>query len=127
MEKHINTIAILHIGLSILNLIFALLIFTTLKVIIGFIDDQGAEMILSIIANIFAILFIILSLPGILAGIGLYRRHEWARIVTLVLSVFHLFAFPIGTAIGIYSIWGLVQPEVIAEFNKPANYSQRNY
>lgn len=127
MGKHINTVAILHIGLSIFNLIIALLIFTTFKMIIGFVNDQGADMILSIIANVFAILFIILSLPGILAGIGLYRRQEWARIVILILSVFHLFAFPIGTAVGIYSIWALVQPEAIAEFNKPIDFSQRNY
>lgn len=127
MGKHINTIAILHVGLSIISLIIALLIFTVFKVIMGFVDDQGANIILSIIANVLAVIFIILSLPGILAGIGLYRRQEWARIVILVLSVFHLVNFPIGTAIGIYSIWALVQPEVVAEFNQPTDYSQRSY
>jgi hypothetical protein len=47
---------------------------------------------------------------------GLYKRKEWARILTLVLSIVEIFSFPFGTAIGIYSIWALIQPETVAEF-----------
>ncbi len=118
MEKHINVAAALQIGLSVFNLIIALLIFTVLKLIIGFVDNAESEMVLSIIANVIAIVFILISLPGIFAGIGLYKRHEWARILTLVLSVIEIFNFPFGTAIGIYSIWALIQPEAIAEFTE---------
>ena len=119
MEKHINIVAALQIGLSIFNLLIALLIFTLFKLIIGFVDDADSEMVLSIIANVVAIVFIIVSLPGIFAGLGLFKRQEWARILTLVLSVIEVFIFPIGTGIGIYSIWTLVQPEIVAEFNPP--------
>ena len=119
MEKHINIVAALQIGISIFNLLIALLIFTLFKLIIGFVDDSGSEMVLSIIANVVAIVFIIISLPGIFAGLGLFKRQEWARILTLVLSVISIFNFPIGTGVGIYSIWALVQPEVVAEFNPP--------
>ena len=119
MEKHINIVAALQIGISIFNLLIALLIFTLFKLIIGFVDDSGGEMVLSTIANVVAIVFIIVSLPGIFAGLGLFKRQEWARILTLVLSVISIFNFPIGTGVGIYSIWALVQPEVVAEFNPP--------
>lgn len=116
MEKHINIVAALQIGLSIFSLLIALLIFTVLKLVGGFVDDANATTILSIIADVLAILFIITSIPGILAGIGLYKRKEWARILTLIISVIEIFNFPFGTAIGIYSIWALIQPETIAEF-----------
>ncbi|MFA5328781.1 MAG: hypothetical protein WC384_13395 [Prolixibacteraceae bacterium] len=119
MEKHINIVAALQIGLSIFNLLIALLIFTVLKLVIGFVDDSSGEMVLSIVANVIAIVFIILSVPGILAGLGLYKRQEWARILTLVLSIIQVFSFPFGTAIGIYSIWALIQPETVAAFEKP--------
>ena len=118
MEKHINVAAALQIGLSVFNLIIALLIFTELKLIIGVVDNAESEMVISIIANVIASVFILISLPGIFAGIGLYKRHEWARILTLVLSVIEIFNFPFGTAIGIYSIWALIQPEAIAEFTE---------
>ncbi|HEY3369199.1 MAG TPA: hypothetical protein VGK10_00040 [Prolixibacteraceae bacterium] len=116
MEKHINTVAALQLGLSIFNLLIALTLYSILKLIGGFIDDPSGEMVLSIIANIASTILIILSVPGIIAGMGLYKRKEWARILTLILSVIGIFNFPFGTAIGIYSIWVLIQPESVAAF-----------
>ena len=118
MERNINAVAALQIGISIFNLVIAFLIFTVLKLIGGFTDEPNEGWILSLIADAIAIVFIVISVPGILAGMGLYKRREWARILTLVLSVIELFSFPIGTAIGIYSIWALIQPEVVNEFNR---------
>lgn len=118
MEKHINIVAALQIGLSIFNLVIAFLIFTVLKLVGGFVDEPNANTILSLIADILAIIFIVVSIPGILAGMGLYKRKEWARVLTLVLSIIEIFSFPFGTAIGIYSIWALIQPETINEFGK---------
>ncbi len=119
MEKHINVVAALQIGLSIFNLLIAFFIFTILKLVGGFVDDANGATILSLIADILAIVLIIVSIPGIFAGIGLYKRKEWARILTLVLSVIEIFSFPFGTAIGIYSIWALIQPETITAFGNP--------
>ena len=122
MEKHINIVAALQIGLSIFNLLIAFLIFTVLKLVGGFVDDANGATILSLIADVLAIVFIVISIPGILAGMGLYKRREWARVLTLILSVVEIFSFPFGTAIGIYSIWVLIQPETITEFNNtPTN------
>jgi len=118
MEKHINIVAALQIGLSIFNLLIAFLIFTVLKLVGGFVDDANGATILSLIADILAIVFIIISVPGILAGMGLYKRKEWARVLTLILSVIEIFSFPFGTAIGIYSIWALTQPETVTAFGK---------
>jgi len=118
MEKHINIVAALQIGLSIFNLLIAFLIFTVLKLVGGFVDDANGVTILSLIADILAIVFIVISVPGILAGMGLYKRKEWARILTLILSIVEIFSFPFGTAIGIYSIWALIQPETIAAFSQ---------
>lgn len=116
MEKHINTVVTLQIALCIFNLIMALTLYSFLKLIGGFIDEPSGEMVLTIIANIAATILVILSIPGIIAGLGLYRRKEWARILTLILSVIGIFNFPFGTAIGIYSIWVLIQPETVAAF-----------
>jgi phage shock protein PspC (stress-responsive transcriptional regulator) len=118
MEKHINVVAVLQIGLSIFGVIVAIAVYTILNVVGNFTDDQEANFILKIIANVIATFFIILSIPGIIGGIGLLKRKEWARVLVLILSVLHLFRFPVGTAVGIYSIWALVQPEIVAVFDK---------
>ena len=116
MEKHINIVAALQIGLSILRLIIVAVIFSVLHIIGDFSGEPEAEIVLSIIANIIMVVFVILSIPGILAGIGLFKRKEWARILTLIISVINLLNFPIGTAVGVYSIWALSQSETVEFF-----------
>ncbi|NQU55277.1 MAG: hypothetical protein HQ522_22390 [Bacteroidetes bacterium] len=116
MERHINVVAALQIGYSILGLVIGIILFTVLHFVGDFVDEHEAEMVLSIVANIMIVMFVVLSIPGIIAGMGLFKRKEWARILTLILSVLHLLSFPIGTAVGIYSIWALVQPENVEAF-----------
>lgn len=118
MEKHINIVAALQIGLSILGVLTGIFIYVLLYFIGDFSNDSEAQFILSIIANVLIIFLIVLSLPGIIAGIGLFKRKEWARILTLIISVLDLINFPIGTAVGVYSIWALVQPEVVEQFKQ---------
>ncbi len=123
MEKHINVVAALHIGLSILGIIIGGIVYTVLFFVKDIAGDPDAEIVLTIVSNVIMVLLIILSLPGIIAGIGLFKRKEWARILTLIISVIDLFNIPLGTAVGVYSIWALVQPEVVEQFKtqKPEN------
>lgn len=116
MERHINVVAALRIGFSILGLLIGGIVFTVLYLIRDFVDENDAELVLAIIANVIMTIVVVLSIPGIIAGIGLFKRKEWARILTLVLSVLDLFNIPIGTAVGAYSIWALAQPETVELF-----------
>ncbi len=56
-------------------------------------------------AVLFGILFLVLAVLYLFGGLGLWRHKEWARILTIVLSVLSLFSFPIGTIIGAIGIW----------------------
>jgi O-antigen/teichoic acid export membrane protein len=116
MERHINVVAALQIGLAIFGLFIAGLIFTFFHLLGDFVDDNEAQLVLGIVANVIMVVSVIFSLPGILAGYGLFKRKEWARVLTLILSVINLMSFPLGTAVGIYSIWALVQTDVVEEF-----------
>ncbi len=124
MERHIAIVAVLRLGLSILGLITGVVLYVLLSAFGYLVDDVQLKTVLSIIVNIAMVVLIVLSIPGIIAGIGLLKRKEWARILTLILSALDLVNFPLGTALGIYSIWALVQPEVVAEFkNTNSNVS----
>jgi len=123
MEKHITTVAALHIGLSIFGIIIGAFIFIFLTAI-GFVSrDEEALAILAAIGTIVGIFLFVLSVPGIIGGIGLLKRKEWARILILVVSAIDLINIPIGTALGVYSIWVLVNDETVklfsAAFMKP--------
>lgn len=123
MEKHINIVASLQIGLSILGILIGIFVFTILYFVGDIAVDEQAQFILYIVSRVLAGFIFFMSIPGLVAGIGLFKRKEWARILTLIISVLSLLNFPLGTAVGVYSIWALVNPEVIDQFKRETNGS----
>lgn len=119
MEKHLNVVAALQIGFGIFWIVAGGILLFILSLIGGFVDDKDARFILPLIGQIVAAFLFLTSIPGVIAGIGLLKRKEWGRIITLILSVIGIMNFPIGTVVGIYSIWVLVQDETVSLF-KPA-------
>lgn len=120
MEKHVKLVGILYIVLSILGLVGAIALYGVLRLIGNLSDDADANMVLNIVANVVAVVLLVCSIPGILGGWGLLKHKEWARILIIILSILNLLNFPLGTALGIYSIWTLVQAETSALFSKQA-------
>ncbi len=50
-------------------------------------------------------------------GAGLRRPREWARAIGLVLGAINLFLFPLGTALGIYTLWVLLSDQTRSVFH----------
>jgi len=127
MERHINLIGILWIVLGGLSLVFGLMGFLVLFGI-SFIPDMGREapFILRTVGSVAVFFFALLGLPKIIAGIGLLKKKEWGRILTLIVSFISLLNFPLGTAIGIYSIIILVKEESIQYFKSPVPKEENN-
>lgn len=119
MKSHITIIGIIRIGLSAFWLLSGCLVFSLLWGIGLFAaaDDPTALSVLGLIGSIVGVFLILLSVPGIIGGIGLLKYKNWARYLVLLLAVLDLFMFPLGTAYGIYTFWALVQEETVAMFN----------
>ncbi len=73
--------------------------------------DQTAIRITSIVALAIGGFVVLVSIPGILAGIGLLGFKPWARILAIILALLDLPGFPVGTVLGIYSLWVLLDSE----------------
>ncbi len=73
--------------------------------------ELAAMGILGILGTVSLLFFGVLALPGMLAGFGLLKRYSWARYLALVVGFLGLFNFPVGTAIGIYTFWVLLQDD----------------
>jgi len=116
MESHVTAVAALRIGYNTLGVIFGLIILTVLATIGAITHDEDANIILSIVGFVVGGGLIVLSIPGIIGGIGLLKHKEWARILVLILSAMDLINIPIGTAVGVYSLWVLVQDETAKLF-----------
>jgi hypothetical protein len=111
MEKHVTVLGILYIAFSLLGLLLAVIIFAAVVgggLISG---DSEAMAITAIVGPAVASFFILLSAPGLIGGIYLLKRRPWSRILVLVLGFLNLIEIPIGTALGIYTIWVLLKDE----------------
>lgn len=64
-------------------------------------------------------------LPGVIAylltGYGLLNYKFWARILAMVLAIPNLLLFPIGTILGIYTLWVMLQQETLMVFEVKNN------
>lgn len=134
MEKHITLVGILNIVYSSLTTLGALVLFALaigFRYLIGFItrfSDNGMHElpeelleIAPIILTFIGALVLIISIVGIIGAIGVMKKKEWGQITLLVISFFHLVHIPLGTILGVYSIWALLNDETIRLFNPISN------
>lgn len=114
MEKHVQVVGALHIGLSILGILAAVVVLLSLLLPAWIVasegDTEAVPILISIGCGVSGFLGL-LSIPGIVGGIGVLRHRRWARIVILIVAVLNLVNIPIGTAVGVYTLWVLMQDE----------------
>lgn len=131
MEKHITLAGILNIVYSTLTILGAGILFVfagwfghLFESLMrdGFIRPHDVPLevldIVPVVLFIIATMMILVSVLGIVGGIGVLNRREWARILLLVISFFMLVRVPLGTILGVYSIWVLLNDETIRLFTK---------
>jgi hypothetical protein len=118
MDKHVTFVAVLNIAFGFLGLFLATFLFVVI-VGAGIISgDQEAMTITSIVGTALGSFLIITSLPEIIGGFGLLKRKAWARILILIVACLDLLWIPIGTIIGIYVLWVLLNEETVELFAK---------
>ncbi len=112
MENHKKILGILYIISAVLQVLLLAFLGIFLSAIFGFVKsevDPEKQRIIELVASILqylpAILITFISLPSLIAGIGLLTHQRWAMVLALILGCFKLFSFPIGTAVGVYTIW----------------------
>ena len=54
---------------------------------------------------------LLLSAPAIIGGWGLIKGRSWSRVLMIVISALHLLSFPVGTALGVYGLWVLLNEQ----------------
>jgi hypothetical protein len=117
MEKHVQLIGRFWIALGAMSFIAGFFVFGLLFGI-SFVPDIGGEApaILRGIGLGVGIFLWVLSAPRIICGIGLMKRMEWARILTLIVAFLSILDIPLGTALAVYSFVILLKDETIKLF-----------
>ena len=113
MEKHLTIVALINITFGIILFCVGILLFVLIAGGGMLSGDIEAIFITGSIGSAFGLFFTILAIPEILGGIGLLQKKNWGRIIILIVSIIDLINIPIGTAIGVYSIWVLMSDKTI--------------
>jgi len=129
METHVKVLGALNIVSGVLGLCAAgvlMIVFGGVAGLVGAGGDPDAAVAMPIIGLTGAALVVfvvVMSLPAIVIGYGLYQLRPWSRIAGIVLSVISLISFPFGTMIGIYGLWVLFSKDGQTLF-EPAKITQ---
>ena len=113
MENHKRILGILYVISGILQILAMIFVSTLIATLFPMIFDQadaeGVEWIVTWIipfVRVISITVIVLfAIPAIIGGWGLLNNKDWALTIVLILGCFKLFSFPLGTALGVYTIW----------------------
>ena len=125
METHVKVLGILNIisgAFGLFGALVLMLIFGGTTAAVGLSGDPDAAVALPIIGltgMALVIFAVVMSLPALIIGFGLYRFRSWARVLGLVLSLVSLIVFPWGTLLGIYGLWVLLSKDTERLFAAP--------
>jgi hypothetical protein len=125
MDTHVKVLAALQIAMGALGLLFAvilLVVFGGAASVVGASGDSEAQFavpIIGITGMVLVAVLVVLSVPGIITGIGLFGLRPWARIAGIVLSILELTMIPFGTLVGVYGLWVLFSHDTERLFAAP--------
>ncbi|MCW5909910.1 MAG: hypothetical protein KIT62_02490 [Cyclobacteriaceae bacterium] len=112
MENHNRILGFIYIISGAFQILMMILLYTFLGAFLPFLSKEAGpdgawvfDWLIPFIGIIAFGVILLFSIPAIIAGTGLLNHRKWALTLALILGIFKLFSFPIGTAIGVYTIW----------------------
>jgi hypothetical protein len=129
VDSHKRTLGILHLIVGFFRLFIlggVTLFFSIFKPFIEneIIREEGADaiwimdLVSSAFFSIIIIAVLITALPSIIGGLAVLKGKAYGMVLLLISGCISLLSFPLGTALGAYTIW------VFVENNKAEKHEQ---
>jgi hypothetical protein len=119
LQVHIPVVAWLLIVLNSIVLLIAVGVFVLMTSVVGLVRDPEGRQILPLIGIILPTIMGALTVPDFIAAFGLLARQRWARILGIVVGFLNLPGFPMGTLVGGYTLYVLLQDNAGSYFDTP--------
>jgi len=122
VQGHVHLLGILWLAISAFNAVAGLILFVLANTLFAHLHEMGAPQqvptgFLSSLLTTIGIIILAKAACGFIAGWGLLHREPWARIIALVLGFISLFNIPLGTAVGVYTLWVLLPAQSQQEYD----------
>jgi hypothetical protein len=122
VREHVKLLGILWMAYSAMHVVGGVLVLLVSKLVIlrlGYIPNGPPPEVmewLPALVSAFGWLILAKAAVGIITGWGLLQREEWARVLALVMGFLALLSVPVGTALGIYTLWVLLPSQSEEEY-----------
>jgi hypothetical protein len=122
VREHVRLVGILWMAYSALHAVGGVMVIMVAQVIFGRVihipngPPPEVTVWLRPILSFVGWLLLVKAAAGLIAGWGLLQRQDWARTVALVVGFVALLNVPIGTALGIYTLWVLLPAQSDEEY-----------
>jgi hypothetical protein len=123
VERHVHLLGVLWLALSAFNalgglflLVLGNALFPHLREMKGVPPDVPVGFLTSLFSTL-GVIVLVQAACGFTAGWGLLQRDAWARMLALVLAFISLFNIPLGTALGVYTLWALLPSQSQQEYD----------
>ncbi len=125
MTTHVRVLGGIYIALSSLGLLAALFLGLAVGTASGIVgaaaDSRDAAIALPIIGiagTALVVFLVVVSLPGLIAGVGLLKFRPWVRILGIIVAILNLIHIPFGTIVGIYGLFVLFNKDTERLFSE---------
>ena len=109
LDQHVKILGWLNVVFGVLYLLIGVCGGLLLLSVVPLSGDPEAIPVLTFVALILGGFMLIMALPGLAAGFGLLKRRNWGRILAIVVGALNIPNFPLGTAVGVYTLYVLLQ------------------
>ncbi len=113
-RTHQKILGAIFIAYGAINLLGGITLLAAGNIVSIVVDDMEVVQLVTIMSRFLGSTLLITSIPGVIAGIGYIQEKDWARNLGLIMGIVYLLFIPVGTIIGIYTIW-LSSQRVIRE------------
>lgn len=116
MDLHTRIVAGLHIAFGLIGALF-MVIGTLAMGGMGLMTGPDMPWFVFGLGTAALGILALLALAQAVAGFLLYKGHSAGRIAVIVFGVLSLLQFPLGTALGLYTLWVLLirKPQIISK------------
>lgn len=111
MHKEIELLGALHIAISILYTLVFSAIYAVLFIKGFFSGEENSANIQLVIFAVVGAFLLFFAISGVIAALGIIRSRSWAQMMILILGCLNLICVPLGTALGVYTIWIFMHSE----------------
>jgi zinc-ribbon domain len=122
LEGHLRVLGILWMvvgGLTLVPALVLMFLSSVVHIVLPF-SDALARDLGPLVMMIIGASLLFVGAGGLLVGWGLTHHQPWARVAAIVVGALALFHPPMGTLLGIYTLWVLLSQNASLEYDRLA-------